>query len=159
LGGALATFVTPGSGAGSRPWLLVLEAGFLVAFALVALPAAANGDGRATGLELGVLVALGAAAMGVQTSAVLRVWRQSVSTTFTSAMLHDAGRLGADLARSRSEDSSRPSRGLVVLVTAVVVYAGGAALGTLAAKGGPVWLFVPAVVISAAGAMELLRRS
>jgi uncharacterized membrane protein YoaK (UPF0700 family) len=156
VGGTLTVLVMPDQAGRGRWSLLAVEAALLVAFALIAWPAARDQDGRAGGWALGALVAFGAAAMGVQTSAVLRVWNQRVSTTFTSAMLHDAGRLAAEFARRHDQRPWR-RRALVAVTAAVVVYAAGAALGTLAAKGASIWLFAPAAVISLVAAAELLR--
>jgi uncharacterized membrane protein YoaK (UPF0700 family) len=157
LGGKLAAQMAARLAGAVRWPLLVSEAALLVAFALVAVLGAEDSAGRATGPTLAALVVLGAAAMGIQASAVLHVHGEPVSTTFTSGMLHDAGRLAAELASRRVDHVSRLRGGFVVLSVAVLVYAGGAAVGALAAKGGRIWLFVPAAVVSLLAADELLR--
>jgi uncharacterized membrane protein YoaK (UPF0700 family) len=111
-----------------RPETLVgLELALLVPLAVVVL---VDGDPSAelSGVASGVLIALTACAMGLQTEVIGRVAGTAVATTYQTGAIT---RVAEGIARRVAAIERRPAaaRGLAILVCVLVAYIGGAVAG------------------------------
>lgn len=128
---------------GTEALLLLLVTGWI----------ALDDDGGAAIVVYPVLV-VGAFAMGLQTAALLRVGAVAVATTYATGSVARLGSEGAlALEPSDSPDTRAHRRSLVVLVSIVAAYAGGAALAAWAGAA-DAWLLVPVVVLVAAAVIH-----
>jgi uncharacterized membrane protein YoaK (UPF0700 family) len=137
-----------------RPELLVgLELAMLVPVTVVVLRDA-HPTAELGGVASGLLVALTACAMGVQTEVIGRVAGTAVATTYQTGAIT---RIAESMARRVTVIDRRPTvaRGLVILLCVLVTYVGGAAAG--AALGS--WraaMFVPIGVLVATALLAVV---
>jgi uncharacterized membrane protein YoaK (UPF0700 family) len=138
----------------SRPELLVgVEVAMLIPVAVVVLDDA-HPAARLGAVASGVLVAVTACAMGVQTEVIGRVAGTAVATTYQTGAIT---RMAEAMARRVAAADRRPAvvRGLVILAFVLVTYVGGAAAGA----GMGSWrgaMFVPMAVLLATGVLAAL---
>ncbi len=128
---------------GAEALLLLLVAGWI----------AAGDDAGAAVLVYPVLV-MGAFAMGLQTASLLRVGAVNVATTYATGSVARLGSEGAlAIDPGDSPDARTHRRALVVLVSIVTAYAGGAALAAWAGDA-DAWLLLPVMVLVGAAAVH-----
>lgn len=136
-----------------RP-LLVVAVEVAALAGLFALVAVDPEPARQVDLRVLAVLAVGAAAMGAQTTLLRRVWGVSVSTTYASGEVVQLSEAEAEAAVSVG-DAQRRHHLTVVLATGVTSYATGAA-GAAFLAGGARPLLVPPALLAAAAAVIVL---
>ena len=100
------------------------------------------------------VLVVGALAMGLQTAALLRVGAVNVATTYATGSVARIGSEGALVVEGGdAPETTAHRRALLVLVSIVVAYAGGAALAAWAGAA-DTWLLLPVAVLVVATAIH-----